>query len=66
MYRRGPKPSYGGLVSFFGAPGIEFDQITEGQAVVVGFPIDNGIPVGRAGARFGPQGNSRTVPRRSD
>ena len=55
MYQREPIPSYGGLVSFFGAPGIELDQITEGLAVVAGVPIDNGISMGRVGARFGPR-----------
>ncbi len=56
MYQREPLPYYGGLVSFFGAPGIEFDQLAEGMAVVAGVPIDNGIPVGRIGARYGPRG----------
>ena len=55
MYQRQPMPSYGGLVSFFGAPGIEFHEATEGLAVVAGVPIDNGIPSGRVGTRFGPR-----------
>ena len=44
MYAQGPSPYYGGLVSFFRTPGIEYDQIQEGMAVVAGVPIDNGIP----------------------
>ena len=55
MYQREPLPYYGGLVSFFRTPGIEFDQIKEGMAVVAGVPIDNAIPTGRVGARFGPR-----------
>ena len=55
MYEREMLPYYGGLVSFFRAPGIEFDQITEGLAVVAGVPIDNGIPYGRGRTRFGPR-----------
>ena len=55
MYQRVPQPNYAGLVSFFRAPGIEFDQIREGMAVVAGVPIDNGIPSGRVGTRFGPR-----------
>ena len=55
MYEREMLPYYGGLVSFFRAPGIEFDQITEGLAVVAGVPIDNGIPYGRGRIRFGPR-----------
>ena len=49
-----PLPYYGGLVSFFRTPGIEIHEATEGLAVVAGVPIDNGIPVGRVGTRFGP------------
>ena len=55
MYERGTLPYYGGLVSFFRSPGIEIDKIPEGLAVVAGVPIDNGIPTGRAGARYGPR-----------
>ena len=55
MYQRIAQPSYGGLVSFFKAPGIEFHEATEGLAVVAGVPIDNGIPTGRVGTRFGPR-----------
>lgn len=55
MYAQGPSPYYGGLVSFFRTPGIEYDQIQEGMAVVAGVPIDNGIPTGRSGARYGPR-----------
>ena len=55
MYKREPLPYYGGLVSFVRAPGIEFHEATEGLAVVAGVPIDNGIPLGRVGARFGPR-----------
>jgi arginase family enzyme len=55
MYERGPIPYYGGLVSFFRAPGIELDQVQEGMAVVTGVPIDNGIPTGRTGTRYGPR-----------
>lgn len=55
MYQRDTMPYYGGLVSFFRSPGIEFDQIKEGMAVIAGVPIDNGIPTGRVGARFGPR-----------
>ncbi len=55
MYERTPLPYYAGLVSFYRAPGIEFDQVQEGMAVVAGVPIDNGIPTGRSGARYGPR-----------
>jgi agmatinase len=55
MYKREPLPYYGGLVSFYRAPGIELDQIKEGMAVVAGVPIDSGIPTGRSGARYGPR-----------
>jgi agmatinase len=55
MYEREVMPYYGGLVSFFRAPGIEVEDVTEGLAVVAGVPIDNGIPQGRVGARFGPR-----------
>ncbi len=55
MYERDAMPYYGGLVSFFRTPGIEFEQITQGMAVVSGVPIDNGIYSGRVGARFGPR-----------
>ena len=55
MYQREPLPYYGGLVSFYRAPGIEFDQVEEGMAVIAGVPIDNGIPMFRVGARFGPR-----------
>ena len=55
MYKREPLPNYGGLVSFFRTPGIELHEATEGLAVVAGVPIDNGIPVARVGARFGPR-----------
>ena len=55
MYQRDPMPRYGGLVSFFGAPGIELHEAKEGMAVVVGVPIDNGIPLGRVGTRYGPR-----------
>lgn len=54
-YERDVMPYYGGLVSFFRLPGIEFDDIKEGMAVVAGVPIDNGIYGGRVGARFGPR-----------
>ena len=55
MYKREPLPYYGGLVSFFRSPGIEIEEVTEGLAVVAGVPIDNGMPFGRAGTRFGPR-----------
>ena len=55
MYERIPLPYYAGLVSFYRAPGIEFDEIKDGMAVVAGVPIDNGIPTGRSGARYGPR-----------
>ena len=55
MYQREPIPGYGGLVSFFRAPGIELHEAKEGMAVVAGVPIDNGIPTGRAGTRYGPR-----------
>ncbi|MFQ5873513.1 MAG: agmatinase family protein [Dehalococcoidia bacterium] len=55
MYRRGPMPYYGGLVSFFRTPEIELEQITEGMAVVAGVPIDNAIVAVRQGTRFGPR-----------
>ena len=55
MYQRESMPYYGGLVSFFRSPGIEVEDVTEGLAVVAGVPIDNGIPQGRVGARFGPR-----------
>ena len=55
MYKRDAMPYYGGPVSFFRAPAIEFDQISDGMAVVSGVPIDNGIYAGRVGARFGPR-----------
>ena len=55
MYQGVPQPYYGGLVSFFRTPGIEFHEATEGLAVVAGVPIDNGIPTGRVGTRFGPR-----------
>jgi agmatinase len=55
MTQQIPLPYYGGLVSFFRAPGISFDQIQEGMAVVTGVPIDNGIPTGRTGTRYGPR-----------
>jgi agmatinase len=60
MYQRGPLPYYGGLVSFYRAPGIELDQIREGMAVVAGVPIDSGIPTGRSGARYGPRAVRQT------
>ena len=49
-------PGYGGLVSFFRAPTVAVDRITEGMAVIAGVPIDNGIPFDRPGARYGPRG----------
>ena len=55
MYRREALPYYGGLVSFFRSPAIEIEEITEGLAVVAGVPIDNGMPFGRLGTRFGPR-----------
>ena len=55
MYEREPLPYYGGLVSFFRAPGVEVDEITEGMAVVAGVPIDNAIVYVRQGTRFGPR-----------
>ena len=55
MYEREPMPGYGGLVSFFRAPGVEVEQVKEGMAVIAGVPIDNGIAFGRAGARYGPR-----------
>ena len=55
MYKREPQPNYGGLVSFFRTPGIELHEAKEGMAVVAGVPIDNGIPSGRVGTRFGPR-----------
>ena len=55
MYKRDAMPYYGGPVSFFRAPQVEFDEIVEGAAVVSGVPIDNGIYSGRPGARFGPR-----------
>ena len=55
MYQGVPQPYYGGLVSFFRTPAIEFHEATEGLAVVAGVPIDNGIPMGRVGTRFGPR-----------
>ena len=55
MYKRDPIPDYGGLVSFFNAPSIELHEAKEGMAVVAGVPIDNGIPLGRVGTRFGPR-----------
>ena len=55
MYQRESMPYFGGLVSFFRSPGIEVEDVTEGLAVVAGVPIDNGIPQGRVGARFGPR-----------
>ena len=55
MYKRDPVPGYGGLVSFFNAPGIELDEVKEGMMVVAGVPIDNGISTGRVGTRFGPR-----------
>ena len=55
MYQREPQPYYAGLVSFFRTPAIEFDQVKEGMAVIAGVPIDNAIPTGRVGARFGPR-----------
>ena len=55
MYQREPLPYYAGPVSFFRTPSIEFDQVKEGMAVVLGVPIDNAITFGRVGARFGPR-----------
>ena len=55
MYSPGQMPYYGGLVSFFRAPGIEPHEVQEGMAVIAGVPIDNGIPTGRVGARYGPR-----------
>ena len=55
MYKRDAMPYYGGPVSFFRSPQVEFDEIVEGAAVVSGVPIDNGIYSGRPGARFGPR-----------
>ena len=55
MYQREPMPGYGGLVSFLRTPGIELQDAKEGMAVVAGVPIDNGIPTGRAGTRYGPR-----------
>ena len=54
-YERDVMPYYGGLVSFFRLPAIEFDDIKDGMAVIAGVPIDNGIYGGRVGARFGPR-----------
>ena len=54
-YQRDVMPYYGGLVSFFRLPPIEFEDIKDGTAVVAGVPIDNGIYGGRPGARFGPR-----------
>ena len=48
------QPYYGGLVSFFRTPSIGIEEATEGLAVVADVPIDNGIPTGRVGTRFGP------------
>ena len=55
-YQRDVMPFYGGLVSFFRLPAIEFSDIREGMAVIAGVPIDNGIYGGRLGARLGPRG----------
>jgi agmatinase len=54
-YKRDVMPFYGGLPSFFRLPAIDFDDISEGMAVVAGVPIDNGIYGGRLGARLGPK-----------
>ena len=54
-YQRDVMPYYGGLVSFFRLPPIEFEDITDDTAVIAGVPIDNGIYGGRPGARFGPR-----------
>ena len=48
--------SYVGFPSFFGAPIIGRDEVKEGMTVVAGVPIDEGINIGRKGARFGPRG----------
>ena len=36
MYKRDAMPYYGGPVSFFRSPQVEFDEIVEGAAVVSG------------------------------
>ena len=48
--------SYVGFPSFFGAPIIGREDVKEGMTVVAGVPIDEGINIGRKGARFGPRG----------
>ena len=48
--------SYVGFPSFFGAPIIGREEVKEGMTVVAGVPIDEGINIGRKGARFGPRG----------
>ena len=48
--------SYVGFPTFFNAPIIGLDDIEEGMTVVAGVPIDQGINLGRLGARFGPRG----------
>ena len=48
--------TYEGFASFFKAPMIDVEQIREGMAVVAGVPIDQGINMGRAGAKWGPRG----------
>ena len=55
MYAQGPSPYYGGLVSFFRTPGIEYDQIQEGMAVVAGVPLTTEFPPGGPGRATDPE-----------
>ncbi|MFQ5875398.1 MAG: agmatinase family protein [Dehalococcoidia bacterium] len=45
-----------GFPSFFKAPIIGLEEIKEGMPVIAGVPIDQGINIGRTGARLGPRG----------
>lgn len=46
---------YTGFPSFFNAPIKETEQVVEGMTVVAGVPIDQGVVIGRPGARYGPR-----------
>ncbi len=47
---------YSGFPSFFKSPIITPDDINEGMVVIAGVPLDEGINMGRKGARYGPRG----------
>jgi agmatinase len=58
-------PGYAGIPTFFQAPYVEIGEVKEGQTVVAGVPIDQGIITAKPGTRFGPRAvrEASTMPR---